>query len=213
MRLLERLKLKYENEVDFFQWSKRLLKTYWYICIIITIGASVIFATLIINGEYEIKFKDMSYFEYIMVYIIIHFILIALSILASKAALMFFNRKKNYTMQAFTSMLCMSSISAIVTVSHYTVNGVCMSFSLVCFISLIYMDKKPVIFAVVTSVLIYLTIAIIFLYVKSQTGEIKHGIEEIITTVVFICTAAAISIYILSRKEILISNVMRLTNE
>ena len=44
---------------DFALWSKRLLNTFWYLCLIITIGAIILFIGLVINGEYEIKFKEM----------------------------------------------------------------------------------------------------------------------------------------------------------
>ena len=51
-----------------------------------------------------------------------------------------------------------------------------------------------------------------FFWNKSVTGEIKHGIEEIITTISIIICATAITVYILSRKEILIANVVQLKN-
>jgi len=210
--MLKKLKLKYENEVDFTLWSNKLLKTYWYICLFTTVGAIFVFAGLIINGEYGIKFRDMSYFEYVMTYITIPFLLIAVSIFFSLIALLFLDKKKQYTLQAFVCLLCLTFISAILTITHYTVNGVYMSFSFVCFISLIYVDRKPVIFSAVISMLTYLVIAVLFLSDKSAAGEIKHGVEEIITTIVFICSAASIAVYILSRKEILISNVIKLKN-
>jgi len=212
MKMLAELKLKYENEVDFAQWSKKLLKTSWFICLFITIGAIGIFSALILNGEYEIKFTGMSYIRYAMIYIIIPFVLIAASILASQTALTFFGKKKQYAMQAFTCLLCLNCMAAIVTITHYTVGGIYMSFSFICFISLIYIDRKLVIFSAVISVLTYLAIVFLFLSGKSAAGEIKHGVEEIITTVIFICSSAAITVYILSRKEILISNVMQLKN-
>jgi len=43
-----KLRLKYENEVDFALWSKRLLNTFWYLCLIITIGEIILLIGLVI---------------------------------------------------------------------------------------------------------------------------------------------------------------------
>jgi len=207
-----KLRLKYENEVDFALWSKRLLNTFWYLCLIITIGEIILLIGLVISGEYEIKFKDMSHFEYIKVYVAFPFLLIAAIILSSSAALVFLGKRNKYTLQAFVCLLCLTCITAILTITHYTVSGIHTTFSFVCFISLIYVDRKPVIFAAILSILAYSAIVVFFLWNKSIIGEIKHGIEEIITTISIIICATAITVYILSRKEILIANVVQLKN-
>ena len=124
MKILERFsfKLKHENEVDFALWSKRLLNTFWYMCLIILIGTIILFIGLVINGEYEIKFKDMSYFEYIIVYVAIPFLLIAAIILSSSAALVFLGKRNQYTLQAFVCLFILPDLYS-VNFNHNTLYG------------------------------------------------------------------------------------------
>ncbi|MCL2252879.1 MAG: HD domain-containing protein [Lachnospiraceae bacterium] len=210
MKLFSKLKLQHENEVDFSEWSKKLIRTYWYVALIITVAAAFLLIGLILNNEYEIKFEGVSYFQYILTYLIYPFLMIAVCIILSSIGIKIFGEKRLYTMQAFICLLCLTMMSSIATITHYTVNGIYMSFSFVCFISLIYIDRKLVIFAAIISGLTYLLIAVFFLMEKSATGEIKHGVEEIFTTLALISTAAAITMHILSRKQILISNVVQM---
>jgi len=203
-----RLRLEYESSVDFNQWNNKLLRTYWSICWIVSLGAIIIFALLILSNEYSVKFADMSYFEYVMRYIAVPFVLMAANISVATTVMKLLNQKKQHALQAFVCLTCSTIIAATVTFAHYTVSGIFMSFSFTCIISLVYVDHKPIMFASAISLLTYLAIVAFFLLDKAAAGEITHGVEEIITTIAFICSAVAIAVYIHDRKRILISDIL-----
>ena len=199
--------LEYENQIDFNEINKKLIKAYWMVCLIVTLAAVIIFVISLITGGYQIKHPGRPYLNYIFHYIILQAIYLSAIIITSTIASNYFSKKKEYALQSFVCVGAMILISVVLTTTNFTMGGIFISFAFASFIALAFIDKKPIIFAVTGGGFAYLMTFIFFLSKKAAQGLIIHRVEEIITMFAFLGSGAAIAFFILNRNKILIANI------
>jgi diguanylate cyclase (GGDEF)-like protein len=117
-------------------------------------------------------------------------------------------RKKLFLLQSFLSIINITLSALILTTAHYMISGIFLIFIFPCIVSLIYIDRKPVYFAFIVSLLAYILVSVFFLYSKAATGEIIYGVMESITAIAFICVGMALALYILNLKKVLVESIL-----
>ena len=208
-----KLTLEYENQLNINEISKKLLKAYWYVCLIVSLAAVIIFVISLLTGGYHIKHPGRPYFDYIMHYIALQAIYLSAIILSATIVLKILDKRKEYALQSFVCVAAMILISVVITVTNFTMGGIFISFAFACFIALAYVDRKPILFAVIGGGLGYLLTFIFFLSKKAAQGLIIHRMEEMIATFAFLGSGAAIAFFILSRNKTLIAGIVKETEK
>ncbi|MDR2581189.1 MAG: GGDEF domain-containing protein [Fibromonadaceae bacterium] len=200
--------LEHENVIDFNAFNEKLIRTYWVLVIIVVATQLVDSALLIMSGEYEHRFGHFTYLEYILNQIIIPVSLMLINMVATMFASKFFARRKQFLLQSFVCIINITITAVILTTAHYMISGIFMIFTFPSIVSFVYIDRKPIIFALIISVSTYLMTAIFFLFPKAAAGEIVHGVMELVTTLAFICVGTSLAIYALSVKKLLIKQML-----
>ena len=200
--------LKHENVIDFNALNDKLIKTYWGLVVLVLVTQIIDSILLVVSGEYVSRFWRFTYSEYIINQIVTPSLLLVANNIVSMVVTKFLGRKKQFALQAFVSIINITLSAIIIATNHYMISGIFFIFIFPPIVSLIYVDRKPVIFAFVISISSYILTAILFLFPKAATEEIKHGVMEFITTIAFICTSTALAMYILNLNKVFIMRIL-----
>ena len=213
MNQQRKLRMEYEDYIDFNEINKRLLKTYWSVNLIVTIAEVIIFSISVLTGVLHKNHPGMTYFGYIIHYIVLQAVYLSAIILTATFLSKYLGRKKEYVLQSFVCLAAIILICAVITVKNFTIGGIYISYAFAIFISLAYVDRKPILFSTIGSIVAYVLTYIFFLSKKAAAGLIAHDYGEITVTIAFVGAAAAIAFFILDRNKILIANIVKETEK
>jgi diguanylate cyclase (GGDEF)-like protein len=173
--------LKYEHAINFSRWSRISYKYLW-ICLtaIFLTELSIFFVKLFITGFSQ---HELPIINYLQIYVIRPTIINILVLCAASVLIEYFIKKANPTMQSLVLLIATLTICINLVFVHYVVSTIYAVFCIPILISLLYIDKKPLLFATVSSLLSYLHFCFFILPLKPEAARADQGFMEIISMV------------------------------
>jgi diguanylate cyclase (GGDEF)-like protein len=173
--------LKYEHAINLSNWS-RILYRYLWICLaaIFLTELSIFFVKLFLTGFSQ---RELPVINYLQTYVIIPTIINNLVLCAASLLIEYFIKKANPTMQSLVLLIATLIICINLVFVHYVVSTIYAVFCIPILISLLYIDKKPLFFATVSSLLSYLFFCFFILPLKPEAARADQGFMAIISMV------------------------------
>ncbi|MDR0670800.1 MAG: GGDEF domain-containing protein [Oscillospiraceae bacterium] len=188
--LLKRYKLQYEDIVDFSDWSRRAFVCIWLSLAFVILGEIVILTIDHINGI------EPDYLHGLLTYVIIA---LPFQVIVAAFVIWITGRFIRGNSPFFQSIAMVTGISFICfsTVYLHCRDGlIYVAFAFPILMSLLYIDKKSLLYATFLNLVFYLVFVLFLLPTRPDAAP--HGYMEILTVINFI-----ILLYIAGRMNLL----------
>jgi len=173
-------KLKYEDRLNFSEWT-RLLQRQVFLCIFLVSTAEALLYMSKLTAEHAFSFSEL------LREVIGPIAFLGVLYLATVGIVQYFIKKGNPFMQSII-MVCFVSMTCYVWVfRHYSVHSIYAIIAFPLLISLVYIDKKPLFFSLVTNMTMYLSFTAFVLRDPQRLGlDRAQSMTELVATVLFL---------------------------